>query len=114
VAQGEWRSTTALIAQAARVVQQESPMTVFYLGDHDSSGRKIETDLGERVRRYGAKFTVKRLAIHAAHITKFDLPPLRVKEMDSREAGFLRRYSHKCMELDALPPMELRRRIEQQ
>ena len=88
-------------------------MTVFYLGDHDPSGRQIETDLGERIRGYGARFTITRLAIHAADIAKFKLPPLRVKQSDPRSAGFLRRYSNKCVELDALPPTELRRRIEE-
>ena len=77
-------------------------MTVFYLGSHDASGRAIETDLGDRIRSYGAKLTIKRLAIHASDIAKFKLPPLRVKESDSRAAGFLRRYDkrvklmHRC------------------
>jgi hypothetical protein len=106
-------STTKAHDLAQVIAKSEKPMAAFYLGDHDPSGRQIETDLAERIRGYGAKFTVKRLAIHAADIEKFKLPPLRVKESDSRAAGFLRRYSNKCVELDALPPTELRRRIEE-
>jgi hypothetical protein len=106
-------STTKAHDLARAIGGSNKPMTVFYLGDHDPSGRQIESDLSERIRGYGAKFTIERLAIHAADIAKFKLPPLRVKESDSRAAGFLRRYSNKCVELDALPPNELRRRIEE-
>jgi hypothetical protein len=106
-------STTKAFDLARAIGGNEKPMTVLYLGDHDPSGRQIETDLSARIRGYGAKFTIERLAIHSADITKFKLPPLRVKESDSRAAGFLRRYSNRCVELDALPPTELRRRIEQ-
>jgi hypothetical protein len=105
-------STTKAFDLARAIGGNEKPMTVFYLGDHDPSGRRIETDLCERIRGYGAEFDINRLAIHAADIAKFKLPPLRVKESDSRTASFLRRYSNKCVELDALPPTELRRRIE--
>ena len=106
-------STTKAHDLADAIMKSQKPMTVFYLGDHDPSGRNIERDMGERIRSYGATFIIKRLAIHAADIAAFRLPPLRVKETDSRAAGFLRRYSNKCVELDALPPTELRRRVEE-
>jgi len=105
-------STTKAHDLAEVIKSSEKPMTLFYLGDHDPSGRQIEADMAERIRGYGSKFTITRLAIHAADIAKFKLPPLRVKESDSRAAGFLRRYANKSVELDALPPTELRRRIE--
>src|SRR5882672_2253647 len=95
-------STTKAHDLAEVIRGSEKPMTLFYLGDHDPSGRQIEVDIDERIRGYGAKFTITRLAIHAADIAKFKLPPLRVKETDSRAARFLRRYSNKCVELDAL------------
>src|SRR5882724_2926769 len=82
-------STTKAHDLAAVIKSSEKPMTIFFLGDHDPSGRGIETDLAERIRGYG------------------------VKESDSRAVRFLRRYGNKCVELDALPPTELRRRIEQ-
>jgi hypothetical protein len=106
-------STTRAYEMAQAIRRSTKPMTVFYLGDHDPSGRRIEEDLGERIRSYGAEFGIKRLAIHAADIAKFKLPPLRVKESDSRADGFLRKYSNTCVELDALPPVELRRRVRQ-
>lgn len=105
-------STTKSHQIAQRFRQINKPITVFYLGDHDPSGRDIESDLRTRVLRYGSgPFKMERLAIFASDIKAFDLPPLRVKESDSRAARFLERYSNNCVELDALPPDELRRRI---
>jgi hypothetical protein len=90
----------------------KKPKTVFYLGDHDPSGRCIEQEARNRILSYGSGcFKLQRLAIHVADIKKFNLPPLRVKPTDSRTASFLSRYSDKCVELDALPPAELRRRV---
>src|SRR5207302_2928765 len=42
------------------------PIYIFYLGDHDPSGRCIETELRERIKRYdGSGFKSQRLAIDA-------------------------------------------------
>ncbi len=90
----------------------EKPIHVFYLGDHDPSGHCIEVELYSRALRYGSgEFEMKRLAIHAADITKFNLPPLRVKDSDSRARMFRAEHGSECVELDALPPDELRRRV---
>lgn len=106
-------STTKAYDLAALINAGAKPMTVFYLGDHDPSGRFIEIDLHDRIAAYGAEFEMTRLAIYASDIAAFHLPPLRVKEKDSRSARFVRQYGSECVELDALPPVELRRRIEQ-
>jgi hypothetical protein len=59
----------------------------------------------------GLPFQMRRLAIHREDIAKFNLPPLRVKDSDSRTPGFLLEHGPNCVELDALPPSELRRRL---
>ena len=90
----------------------DKPINIFYLGDHDPSGRDIERDLKERIRGYMASgFDLTRLAIHKADIRKFHLPPLKIKSSDSRSESFRKRHGEQCVELDALPPTELRRRI---
>ena len=64
--------------------------------------------------RYGAgDFEMNRLAIHEADIKRFRLPPLKVKATDSRASALQRQYGSKCVELNALPPNELRRRIKE-
>jgi hypothetical protein len=107
-----FQSTTKVHEIATRFAGIVKPITVFYLGDHDPSGRCAETELQKRVRKHrSGPFTIKRLAIFADDIRKFKLPPLRVKQTDSRSKGFLRKYSDECVELDALPPAETRKRI---
>jgi hypothetical protein len=65
-----------------------------------------------RVRGIDEKIILSRLAIHSEDIRKFNLPPLRLKPTDPRAGRFLVRHGSECVELDALPPSELRRRIQ--
>jgi hypothetical protein len=92
-----------------RQIGRTKNIYVLYIGDFDPSGVAIEKNLREDIH---AIFNIERIAIHAADIRKFNLPPLRVKESDSRSDGFLKNYGPDCVELDALPPNELRRRIK--
>ena len=105
-------STTRVHEIASEFAAISKPVHVYYLGDHDPSGRAIELDLYDRVSRCdGVSFHMERLAILEEDIRRFKLPPLRVKPSDSRAAGFRRKFGNRCVELDALPPDELRRRI---
>jgi hypothetical protein len=122
---------------AQHFLKIKKPITVFYLGDHDPSGRAIESTAETAVskRMYCVKqncpaptlddavkmlesgwsnfyFDMKRLAIHQSDITTFNLPPLKVKDTDSRTEDFVKKHGGHCVELDALPPTELRSRIE--
>jgi hypothetical protein len=106
-------SSTTVVHEVAELFQlMDKPVYVYYIGDHDPSGRAIDRDAVVRVRGYGAEFTLTRLAIHPEDIRKFKLPPLRIKPTDSRADAFEKKYGLRCVELDALPPTELRRRIE--
>jgi hypothetical protein len=94
--------------------RQRKHVFVFYLGDWDPSGEAIEMDVYRRIVKHGSgSFIMLRLAIHQADIAKFNLPPLRVKPSDSRAARFIRKHGRKTVELDALPPTELRRRVDE-
>jgi hypothetical protein len=92
------------------------PITVFFLGDHDPSGQDIQRDIYNRAQTASGKdFKLERLAIHPEDIRRFNLPPQRIKEKDSRAEGFKRRFGAKAatVELDALPVDELRRRVRE-
>jgi hypothetical protein len=110
-----FNSTTKVHEAAVRLSQVGKPIEIFYAGDWDASGTGemgIEQDAKRRVIEQGApSFGMTRLAIFPRDIKKYDLPFFRAKESDSRSAGFRVQYSNKCIELDALPPSELRRRI---
>ncbi len=113
VARG-FNSATIVNEVAQLFGAMEKPVRVFYLGDHDPSGRCAETELYARVQRYGSgPFKMRRLAIHRADIKRYRLPPQLVKSTDPRYAGFVSRYGDHGVELDALPVDVLRRRIRE-
>jgi hypothetical protein len=93
----------------------DKPITVFYIGDHDPSGREIEPDIHRRAQTAsGKEFEITRLAIHPEDIETYNLPPQKIKPKDSRAAAFKRRYGPNAptVELDALPVDVLREGVE--
>jgi hypothetical protein len=104
----------------------DKPKTVLYLGDHDPSGQEIETSAFEKVK---ARFyqicdeceltgddydlDIDQLAIHKSDIKLYNLPPLKIKDTDSRAVKFRKTHGARCVELDALPPTVLRHRIKE-
>jgi hypothetical protein len=107
-------SLTFIHEAAASLAGVGKPKAVFYFGDHDASGVDIERDLHEKLRRYGGAcdLTFERAAIHLEDVEKFDLQPFDAKETDSRTRAYRARHkTDAVVELDALPPDELRRRI---
>jgi hypothetical protein len=106
-----FQSSTRVREIATLFNQINKPKVVFYLGDFDSSGIDIERDVRDRVRRYTRSFEMRRLAIFGEDIRKFKLPPQRIKTEDPRAETFRDMHGNQCVELDALPPSELRRRV---
>lgn len=109
-------SATALHEIALETVASDKPMTIFYIGDHDPSGRHMsEVDLPERLRRYGGAASIIRLALDDSDVgADSELPwfPVGDKVNDSRYQWFTERYGQRCWEVDALPPPILRARLD--
>lgn len=119
-AQRGFNSTTNVHTVATRLLKHKCDsknIIVFYLGDWDPSGTEIEADVRRRVMPWQmgdvdlSDFTLLRVAIFKDDISRFNLPPLRVKTTDSRAPRFVRAYGNQAVELDALPPTELRARL---
>jgi hypothetical protein len=90
------------------------PITAYYLGDFDPSGFDLERDLREKLERYCDRpFAWVRLAVTDEDFNHFDLFPLKPKTKDRRTAAFLRAGYTECAELDAIPAVALRERLEQ-
>src|SRR5271169_911749 len=122
-----FQSATRVNDVAEHLNSIDKPKTVLYLGDWDPSGEDIQraayVRIEERVEQlaedgdYG--FGIERIAIHKEDIAKFKLAPLRIRAKedgsyaDSRAKKFIRRHGENCVELDALPPTELRHRIRE-
>jgi hypothetical protein len=85
------------------------PITVYYLGDHDPSGRDLERDVRERLTRYSKRpFTWKRLAVSPEQFAEYGVRPLAPKKSDSRYRWFIGQGWHDCAEVEAVPANDLR------
>jgi hypothetical protein len=105
-------SYLAEIGQQWREIQK--PIFVFYLGDFDPSGLDLERDSREKLMRYsGREISWQRLGVNPEDFSAFSLYPLKPKAKDTRTKRFLVQGFTECAELDAIPTLELRTRIEQ-
>ena len=109
-------SATSIHGIAQETQASEKPMIVYYIGDHDPSGRHMsEVDLPERLARYGGRASIVRLALDDTDVAADSaLPwfPVGDKINDSRYRWFTERFGQRCWEVDALPPPTLRARLD--
>lgn len=112
-------SSLTFLHQAAQELSRiTKPIHLYYLGDHDPSGRDIERacidGLAEMFKILGwPKMEVSwgRLALNFGDMKEFEIIPLPAKAEDTRYKKFVLEYGTDAAELEALPPDELRRRV---
>lgn len=86
----------------------------LYFGDWDPSGENIQEVVERKLREYGMRFTLERVAITEAQIEEYDIPPAPAKTTDSRYAEFEARHGEAIqVELDAIEPRTLQRLIRE-
>jgi hypothetical protein len=85
-------------------------LIVLYVGDFDPSGMYMsEEDLPNRFSKYdGDHVTLKRIALTREHVNGLPSFPAKDKKKDTRYKWFVRNYGHRCWELDAMDPNDLR------
>ena len=109
-------SATVLHDIAQETAENNKPLTVLYVGDWDPSGMNMsEVDLPERLARYGGSAEIRRIALSEEDVgddTELPWFAAETKQGDSRYKWYVADYGHRCWELDALPPPELRGRVE--
>lgn len=92
----------------------KKPIHAFYLGDYDASGFDIERDVVSKLKVHcGRDFQWTRLGINQSDFDDFSLLKLPAKISDRRYAAFIKTHGSACAEIDALPPQEIRRRVEE-
>ena len=107
-------SATAVHAAAEESWSSDKTMTVLYVGDRDPSGMHMsEIDLPDRLERYGGDVDLVRVAI-AEEDSNAKVPwfPTDDKAKDPRYKWYVENYGTRCWELDALSPVVLRDRVE--
>jgi hypothetical protein len=88
------------------------PIIIYYIGDHDPSGRDLERDVRVRLERYAKRpFKWVRLAVNPEHFAQFDIIPLKPKKTDSRYRKFVAKYGTACAEVEAIPATDLREMV---
>jgi len=109
-------SATSLHDIAEETAENDKTLTVLYVGDWDPSGLHMsEIDLPRRLERYGGSLNIIRVALNADDVAAgTGLPSFEVetKSKDPRYKWFLDRYGRQCWELDALSPVTLRQRVD--
>lgn len=82
---------------------------ILYFGDFDPSGQDIERNIRDKLRdTFGVRVNVHRVALTRDQIDEFELPPQPAKRTDARYESFVEEHGDMAVELDALPPEELR------
>lgn len=85
---------------------------LLYLGDHDPSGIDMTRDISERLKLFGAKVQVERIALTMEQIELLKPPPNPAKISDSRSPAYVEKYGQNSWELDAMPPSFIKDLIE--
>ena len=106
LALGGYASQSFVDEVRADLEQQDRPAILLYGGDFDPSGEDIDRDFVDRV---GGFADVRRIALVADQIERYQLPPNPGKATDSRAQRFSERHGQLVqVELDALDPSVLR------
>lgn len=96
--------------------QKDKKAVMLYFGDFDPSGvemlNAMETTLEDEMDVYGVEF--KRVALLEENIAKYKLPhnPDAIKKSDTRTEKHLLTYGDLAVELDALRPDLLEKRVK--
>lgn len=112
LALGGYSSQTFVDVVRADVERQGRQSVLLYAGDYDPSGMDIDRDFEERTAIFDE---VVRVALNRKLVDKYELPPMPGKTTDSRKAKFILAEGELVqVELDALPPEELRKLYQKQ
>jgi hypothetical protein len=111
-----YSSATVMNTIAEESNQSDKPLLAFYCGDFDPSGMQMsEIDIPSRISKYGGNVCINRIALLRVDVFEGGLPSFNAatKKGDSRYVWYVNNFGHKCWELDAMSPVDLRNRVEQ-
>lgn len=100
-------SAAETIAEQAR---QGKETFIYYFGDHDPSGLRIDHQIQKRLREFApaAEIHFERVAVTPEQIVKMNLPSRPTKTKGTHAKGFV----GESTEVDAIPPALLRELCE--
>jgi hypothetical protein len=108
-----YASATVVNDVAEMSTESDKPLIVLYVGDWDPSGLHMsEVDLPRRLTEYGAEYELHRIALTRDDLESLPSFKAETKIKDPRYRWFMKTIKTQCYELDAMPPPELRSRVE--
>ena len=94
----------------------EKPITAYYFGDHDPKGFSIEKSFRRRVEGYAEKtVTWTRLGVTNTDYLNGDILGFELKKNPKTRSTwepYHDQFGNRCLEVDAIPAGEIRRRLE--
>ncbi len=108
-----YASATVVNDIASMSTESEKPLIALYVGDWDPSGKHMsDVDLPRRLDQYGADLDLQRVALEEHDLDGLPSFDPESKNKDPRFRWFQDYVGTRCYELDAMPPPELRARVE--
>lgn len=96
-----------------KYARQNQEAVIIHLGDHDPSGIDMTRDIETRLELFaGDCIEMRRIALNADQIEKYNPPPNPAKVTDSRFESYSSRFGDESWELDALDPATLAGLVE--
>lgn len=108
-----YSSCSAMYDAYRRMKAQPLENHIIYLWDHDPSGLDMVRDIEERLEEFWTYVTVHHLGITQEQVKTFNPPPNPAKFSDPRADWYIKNYGKVSWEVDALPPKELLRILEE-
>jgi hypothetical protein len=102
-------SETFLYDAAERLIEQDKPVFIYYIGDLDPTGWNISEVIQRRLREFGADFFFERIAVTPEQVELWQLPTRPAKPKDTRAKN----WKLPCVEVDAIPANKLRELCEE-
>jgi hypothetical protein len=97
-----------------RVKGLDKHPVILYFGDWDPSGELMHRTIQETLEeKFDLSVEVERIALTADDIDRIPHDPDAIKPGDPRAPEFVKLYGNHAIELDALSPAELERRIRE-
>jgi len=97
-----------------QIEEVEKEVVVLYLGDHDPSGEDMVRDIRDRLTEFGVpNLKVVKIGLTIEQVRRYNLPPNPAKVTDARAKGYIAKFGNDSWEVDAVPPRDLNRIVEQ-
>jgi hypothetical protein len=103
-----FQSITNVVKLLQRVCALGKPARIFVISDFDPAGDSMPVAIARQAEFWlpafaaGADVKVTALALTREQVKAYRLPPIPIKDSDTRKAGFEERYGEGAVELDAL------------